>query len=120
MAGGKGTVNQQNADPVYNIEHLFVHPDTRAPVLDPHLHHMATAHETCPSHLANPPPTAELPNHGRDQPSGVRLGVHVAEVIEKGGPMDHFAIYLVLQAPFSLGRGWLYLRVQDTLRRTIP
>jgi hypothetical protein len=30
------------------------------------------------------------------------------------------AIYLVLEAPFSLGRGWLHLPLKDTLRRTIP
>ena len=38
--------------------------------------------------------------------------------LEKGGPKDHFAIYLVVQAPFSLGRGWLYLPLEDTLIRT--
>ena len=39
--------------------------------------------------------------------------------VSPAGSKDHFAVYLVLQAPFCLGRGWLYLRLKDTLRRTI-
>ena len=35
-------------------------------------------------------------------------------------PKDHVAMYLVLEAPFYLGRGWLYLPRKDTLRRKIP
>ena len=37
-----------------------------------------------------------------------------------GGAKDHFSIYFVLEAPFSFGRGWLYLPLKDTLTRTIP
>ena len=38
-------------------------------------------------------------------------------ILEKGGPKDHFAIYLVIEAAFSSGRGWLCLPLKDTLRR---
>ena len=34
---------------------------------------------------------------------------------EKGGAKDHFAVYLVFEAPFCLGRGWLCLLLKDTL-----
>ena len=39
---------------------------------------------------------------------------------EMGRPKDYVAIYFVLEAPFSLGRGWLYLSLNDTLTRAIP
>ena len=31
--------------------------------------------------------------------------------LQKGGPKDHFAIHLVLEAPFSLGRERFFLRI---------
>ena len=40
--------------------------------------------------------------------------------LEKGAPKDHFAIYSVLAAPFSLTRRWLYAPLKDTLRRALP
>ena len=50
-----------------------------------------------------------------------RLGAaeRAGEDLEKGGPKDHFAIYLLPEGPCSLGHGLLYFPQNDTLRRTI-
>ena len=37
-----------------------------------------------------------------------------------GGAKDYFAILSLLEAPFCLGHGWLYLPLEETPRRTIP
>ena len=42
-----------------------------------------------------------------------------AQQAEKGGPKDHFAIYLVLETPFFLGHVCVYLPLENTLSRTI-
>ena len=41
-------------------------------------------------------------------------------LLEKGGPKDHFAIYLLPEGPCSVGRALLYVLQNDTLGRTIP
>ena len=42
-------------------------------------------------------------------------------LVEKGGAKGHFAVYLVLEAPFSLGRGYgIFASKAQRLERAIP